>query len=178
MTSIESMQAFESFLMVGARFSRLTVDERKISGTEGEHEIAVSIEGRDPTISSHRYADRPVIEQVVSASAVVKGDDDGADGAHLFFIECTAGFVGTEEKFDGDLKLFKAAEAQFARALYWLVRERIQSVFSVTMLRAHRQLPWDLLEKQVPAPSHDKPTVKKVAAKKAAAKKSPPKSVG
>lgn len=170
MTSTNSIQPFESFLMVGARFSRIAVDERKVGGAEGSYEIAVSIEGRDPTISAHTFGDRPVIEQVVSASAVVKGEEEVPDASHVFFIECTAGFVGTEETFDGDLSLFKAAEAQFARALYWLVRERIQSVFSVTMLRTHRQLPWDLLEHQFAQASREKSLIRKKAVKKVAKK--------
>lgn len=171
MTTTDPLQAFESFLMVGARFSRITVDERKVSGTAGKYEIAVSIEGHEPTLSSHTYGDRPVIEQVVSASAVVKGDEQSPDAPHVFYVECTAGFVGVEKASDGNLALFKAAEAQFARALYWLVRERIQSVFSVTMLRAHRQLPWDLLENQIAPSTPSKKSATKKAVKKAIVKK-------
>jgi hypothetical protein len=171
MTSTSSLQAFESFLMVGARFSRITVDERKVSGDEGEYELKVSIEGHEPEVSKHTYAGRSVIEQVVSASAIVKGEGEGPDAPYVFFVECTAGFVGIEEKFDGDLAVFKEAETHFARALYWLVRERIQSVFSVTMLRTHRKLPWDLLAEQVGAQQKSKVAAKKVARKRPVAKK-------
>jgi hypothetical protein len=171
MSSISSLQAFESFLMVGARFSRITVDERKVSGDESDYELAVTIEGRDPVVSKHTYAGRPVIEQVVSASAIVKGDAEGPDTPHVFFVECTAGFVGRNESFDGNLAVFKEAEAHFSRALYWLVRERIQSVFSVTMLRAHRKLPWDLLADPIRPSRKKKAVTKKLTSDRAAVKK-------
>lgn len=169
------MDAFESFKMVGARFSRISVDERQVeSGTGDEIGFDVNIECRHPALSTHTFRGRPVIELVVAAHASVT-DEEPADPGELFYVECTAGFVGVEEKNDGNLELFADAQRAFSRAIFWLVRERIQSVFAVTMLRSHKKLPWDLFMEPSPSEStvEARGRVKKVSsAKKSAAKKS------
>lgn len=168
------ISSFDRFMLVGARFSRITVDETEFTKGKANVELVVSIEGPDAAISKHTYNKRPVIELVVRAHALVKGSSETPDSDDVFRIECTAGFVAVDPKDDGDLDLFKTAEPQFARAVYWLVRERIQSVFSVTMLRAQTKLPWDTIEgpwKRGTESSAQTPVKKKAVTKKKSAKR-------
>lgn len=136
------MEDFSKFRLVGARFSRICVNEHALGGN-GDKNFRVTIESRDAVISQHTYSDRKVIEKVVCASAFPKEVDEGPVD-EIFTLECTAGFVGAEESLDGDLQAFKKSDEAYGRAIYWLVRERIESIFSVTMLRSSRNLPWDM----------------------------------
>lgn len=148
-TTKSDVSAFDSFVLVGARFAKISVDESKVLVGD-DVKLSVTVECHAPEISPHKYKGRPVIEHVVSAYSVVDDELSEIETEHVFHVKCVAGFVGVDESHDGDLAFFKKAEATFARAIFWLVRERVQSVFSVTMLRSQDTLPWDLVGQDLP----------------------------
>lgn len=153
------------FQLVGVRFSKLIVDEGATPLLGGQ-ELTVQIMRSVPELSPHRYSDRPVIELKVGvvATAESKGAEQTLD--KVFHIECTAGFVGSAPDFDGDLDAFKECIEPYARAIYWMLRERLDSVFAVTSMRG-TSLPWDINPREM-SPADSKVTVSK---KRASAKK-------
>ena len=128
------------FILVGARFSKILIDEDCL--LDGKSEYNVTIEGGAPTVSSHKYDERPVIELKVSMSAK---SEDAVKLNNVFRVECTAGFVSRDGAHDGDLEMFGASKDFFMRAVYWMLRERVDSIFAVTMLRTAQPIPWDLV---------------------------------
>ncbi len=138
------MSGPNDFMLVGARFSRIIIDEHALFSAETD-EFSMEIRVQKAKISDQTFGDRTVIELVVGARAVgVSGDEHPALADDVFVLECVGGFVGSDPAYDGDLKQFDASAPFFRRALYWMLRERMQSIASVTLLRQTDDLPWDL----------------------------------
>ncbi|MCV0219786.1 hypothetical protein [Stenotrophomonas sp. Ps181] len=162
------MSSPADFSMVGARFSRIFIDEQAFVGAQGtSFNMEISVQAA--RVSEHKFDDRSVIEMGVQARAV--GVDDDGNPAQLdevFIMECVAGFVGSSPDLDGDLDRFAQSSPFFGRAIYWMLRERMQSVVSVTLLRHANDLPWDLDESVAKKLRGDDSKPKKVARKKKA----------
>lgn len=129
------------YVMVGARFSKLIVDEGS-SLLRGDQHLSVEFLRSKPSLSAQRFGDRPVVELKVSVVATTAANDDAVLDK-IFHVECTAGFVGLNERLDGDLESFAFCVDEFSRYVYWMLRERLDSVFSVTSLKG-THLPWDM----------------------------------
>lgn len=153
------------FHLVGIRFNKLIVDEVSESLAQ-KQDLHVQIERSKAVVSKHKYGERPVIELKVGLSSRMPDDAKDAAKEQVFHVECTAGFVGAKESLDGDLDAFAECEEMFARATYWVLRERLDSVFAVTILRSAGAMPWDMV------PSGSAESAKKTApAKKRARSK-------
>lgn len=125
------------FMLAGARFNKLIVDESSLGDPDnGELEVRVSrvVEG----ISSHQLEDRPVIEIMVGI--VIVATDQSQP---LVDIKCTAGFVGVDPTYDGNLDEFEQCRDYYARAVYWIIRSRLQTLAATTRLQLSG-LPWDI----------------------------------
>lgn len=140
------MSMTSNFRMVGARFSRIAIDEHAFIESEADgFNMEIGVEA--PKISDQKFGERSVIEVVVGARAVGVNDDGSpAVTGDVFVLQCVGGFVGASPEFDGNLDEFKSSAGVFSRALYWMLRERMQSIASVTILRQTDDLPWDLDE--------------------------------
>lgn len=149
------------FVLVGARFSKISIDESAM--VDDAKQYAVTFTGTNPVVSKHDYAGRPVIELVVGLSATHVDKNDAEHDGVVFGVECTAGFVGAEEALDGNLEEFNKYKEHFGRSIYWMLRERMDSIFAVTMMRTAKTLPWDL------------PTISQVAVGERSKKRSSPK---
>jgi hypothetical protein len=130
------------FNLVGARFSKIVVDERAIYSEEGK-DLSIEITRSKPEVSKHKYGERSVIELRVSAVATMSPAPGDIALDHVFNLECTGGFVSEDSSKDGDLAAFSPFVEQFSRSLYWVLRERLDSVFAITTLRGFG-MPWDL----------------------------------
>ncbi|WP_093534237.1 hypothetical protein PWP89_13115 [Stenotrophomonas rhizophila] len=163
------MSMTSDFRMVGARFSRIAIDEHAFIESDADG-FSMEIGVEAPKLSDQKYADRSVIEVVVGARAVGVNDDGSpvAPG-DVFVLQCVGGFVGASPELDGNLDAFKPSAGVFSRALYWMLRERMQSIASVTILRHTDDLPWDLDESftAVTADKASKPKKKAVKSEKA-----------
>ena len=135
-----TLQAFHRFELVGARFSKLIVDET--SAIPGQ-ELNVEITRSEPQISKQQYGDRPVIEIKVGVVGKPLLDNDPSLAERVFHVECVAGFVGQDPQDDANLDAFSASMVFYQRNVYWLLRERLDSVFAVTSMRGI-YLPWDV----------------------------------
>jgi len=134
----------QDFTMVGARFSRIQIDETAFfnAPTDG---FSMAIGVHLPKVSDQKFGDRSVIEVTVTARVVP--DDQAADvklANEMLLLECVAGFVGDRTQYDGDLERFAALSPFYCRSVYWMLRERLQSILSVTLFRHGEDLPWDL----------------------------------
>lgn len=160
-------QSLYSFRLVGARYSKLMVDEQPElhNGTE----LEVEITQEKAKISDSKYGERPVIEIKVGMVSSLT-DDPNSPARKVFHVEITAGFVGLSEEHDGDLALFSSCADYYFRGAYWMLRERMDSVFAVTSIRG-MNLPWDIVPTQL------KPEDKREVAKKTA-RKAPQKAKG
>lgn len=160
------MSSPADFSMVGARFSRIFIDEQAFIGAAADSfnmEISVQI----ARVSDHKYAERSVIEMGVRARAVGVNDDGSpAQLDEVFVLECVAGFIGSSPELDGDLDRFNESSQFFGRAIYWMLRERMQSVVSVTLLRQTDDLPWDLDEADARKAASGESKPKKKASRK------------
>lgn len=136
-----TLQTFHRFELVGARFSKLIVDEA--SASPGQ-ELNVEITRSEPEISKQQYGDRPVIEIKVGVVGKPLLENDPSLTERAFHVECVAGFVGHDPVDDGNLEGFAASMVFYQRSVYWLLRERLDSVFAVTSMRGIH-LPWDVV---------------------------------
>lgn len=140
--------SLKQFELVGYRFRNLTIDETLFDSDSGTVKIAVAVASGEPQLSAQKMKGRPVIE--LSISVGVNLVDESAEAstsakqAQFIKAECTAGFVGTDLKDDGQISLFGECKDQVARSMYWLVRQRIVSLLTMTKFRAV-QLPWDVV---------------------------------
>lgn len=157
----------DDYILVGARFARMQFDETALLANEIDS-LEVSVEVQPPRVSDHKYGDRRVLEIGVSFSARAA---DSKDVPVPLAIECVAGFVGRNPEWDGDVARFEPAATLLSRAVYWMLRERLQSLGAVTVLRYAKDLPWDLVEIAAPnAPTTVGSAAKVPKRKKAAAK--------
>lgn len=125
--------------MVGYRFANLRIDESPFLAHKTEKGvIEFSIASSDAKVSESLYKDRRVIELGVQVKALNQG---GSDESFLV-AECIAGFVGQDESLDGDVERFSHCEAFYVRSLYWLIRQRLASLLTMTRFRQVR-LPSD-----------------------------------
>lgn len=129
------------FALVGARFNKLLIDESALRNSEVE--LTVQVQRKEPVISEHRYGDRLVIEFVVRAKIVVPDNEDA-----VVDIECTGGFVPVDEALDGDLESFKQHSDFYGRALYWVLRSRLQTLLATTRFQ-WTPLAWDIVDPSV-----------------------------
>lgn len=156
--------AMERFQLVGARFSKILIDENSAEADPAQ-ELTIQIGRSGPAISKHMYGERKVIEIRVHVSGVSGTKARLKKGAvptatDVFTIELTAGFVGSTRDSDGDMEAFREVAEQYYRSAYWMLRERIDSVFAVTVLRgAH--LPWDILSRGSDSPSEENASTKR-----------------
>ncbi|OGT58902.1 MAG: hypothetical protein A3E01_05885 [Gammaproteobacteria bacterium RIFCSPHIGHO2_12_FULL_63_22] len=134
-----------AFRLINARISKLVVDERAGGVLVVGKELDVVISRSLPEVSVHPWGTRPVIELRVSASATLSGTGERTMLDKVFHVECTGAFVSAGGKSDGKLDAFQPMVEAFSRSLYWILRERLDSVFAVTALRS-ANLPWDLPE--------------------------------
>jgi len=161
-------QSLYSFRLVGARYSKLMVDEQPElrNGTE----LDVEITRENAKVSDSKYGERPVIEIKVGMVSSLT-DDSNSPTRKVFHVEITAGFVGRSEELDGDLAQFNNFADYYFRGAYWMLRERMDSVFAVTSIRG-MNLPWDIVPTQ-PNPEGKggvaKPTARKTSKTKARA---------
>lgn len=125
------------FILAGARFNRVIIDEANI-GDPGIGELEVKINRGIIGISPHQLDGRPVIEILVQVK--ITATDQAIP---IVDIECTAGFVGGQPSFDGDLEEFKDCRDYYARAVYWIIRSRLQTLAATTRLQL-AGLPWDI----------------------------------
>lgn len=132
----EMSESAYQFVLVGTRFTRLLVDESSIGAPE-EGEFEARINRRIPVVSEHKYNERPVIE--VAVSIEIK---DTSNDKVIVHIECTGGFIGASTDLDGNLDAFKECREFFARALFWIVRSRLQTLSASTRINT-APLPWD-----------------------------------
>lgn len=134
----------QDFMMVGARFSRIQIDETAFFSTATEgYNMAIGVHA--PKVSDHQFGDRSVIEITVAARVVPEDESAGAKlASEVLLLECVAGFVGDHAEYDGDLERFAPLSSFYSRAVYWMLRERLQSILSVTLFRHGEDLPWDL----------------------------------
>lgn len=135
-----------AFKLVGVRFSKIVVDERAIA-FEGGKDLRVVIMRSKPKVSDHKLAEKSVIEMSVSVVAAMHEAPLEVALDQVFHLECTAGFIPDDMVHDGNLDAFSGSVDQFARSLYWVVRERLDSVFAITTLRGI-QMPWDLVPEE------------------------------
>lgn len=136
------------FNLIGVRFNKIHVDEAT-ARIDGKSELAVRIVRSAPFVSRHRFGERDVIELRVGIVATHSTKDDSPT-PEVFRVECTGGFVGSAQEDDGKVKEFAGAADELTRALYWVLRGRLDSVFAVTALRSIA-LPWDLEVTDMPA---------------------------
>lgn len=134
----------QDFMMVGARFSRIQIDETAFFSAAAEgYNMAIGVHA--PKVSDQKFGDRSVIEVTVAARVVPEAEDaDAKLASEMLLLECVAGFVGDATEYDGDLERFAALSSFYSRAVYWMLRERLQSILSVTLFRHGDDLPWDL----------------------------------
>lgn len=159
-----TLQVFHRFELVGARFSKLIVDEA--SGISAGDHLKVEIARSEPELSRQQYGDRPVIEIKVGVVGKPNRDDDTSLTERVFHVECVAGFVGSDPKDDANMDAFAASMVFYQRAVYWLLRERLDSVFAVTAMRGVH-LPWDVSpdEKKTGSPKFSRTKPKSAASK-------------
>lgn len=123
------------FLLVGARFTRIIVDESRIA--PDNESFAVNVQRIGPELTEHRSQDRKVIE--VGMRLLIQAPDSSAP---IVDAECRAGFVAASDDLDGDVDAFNECIDFYARATYWILRSRVQTLFATTRLQG-AQLPWD-----------------------------------
>lgn len=145
------------FVLVGARFNRIVINEEKIGPLATE--LKVSVERKGPFLSPHKSGDREVIEVAVR---VLISASEGTE--NIVDIECTAGFLGVEPSNDGDIELFQLEIAEVGRGVYWVLRSRLQTLFATTRLHG-AALPWDM--DKLPFVGSDEVSRKTPKAKKA-----------
>jgi hypothetical protein len=154
----KTMPSTAAFKLVGYRFSRLFIDEEavdKFKKKGASAKLVVSFEGDDPEIAQSKWHDRAVIElRIKLGLGVGKGGE-----AMLFEVKCIAGFVGRRIADDGNIEQFRDGAQEFARSLYWLSRQRIVSLMTMTRFRSI-VLPWDVPDEA----DEDRPVVKKKTA--------------
>lgn len=140
----------DRFVLVGARFSKLSVDERASLPAPGQ-QYKVTVTRVEPAIAKETYVGRAVIEIRVGLTARHIRDSNPdkpmfpGKAKNVLEVEITAGFVGRQEQLDGNLEEFGTSPEGFYRFTYWMLRERLTSVFALTILRG-TQLPWDVLD--------------------------------
>lgn len=139
------MAEYQKFRTVGYRFARLLVDESPVAAaTENEVRLEISVTAETPRVAERDYKSRKVIE--VAVKVIVDVTDQHTipetQSREVVHALCLAGFVGLEEKNDGVLEVFEAETDAVIRSLYWLTRQRIQSLLTATSLR-HLTLPWE-----------------------------------
>jgi hypothetical protein len=146
-----------NFEMVGYRFFNLRIDEGKFHDPKGEKGlIEFSIGASDPKVSETQYQNRKVIELAVTVKALQQG---GADESFLH-AECIAGFLGQDKSHDGDVEHFSQCATYYVRSLYWLIRQRLASLLTMTRFRQLR-LPADLDLIEVDSPKRSSSSGKK-----------------
>jgi hypothetical protein len=133
------------FQLVGARFSKISVDESVIGDAES---YSIKVNSTPPVVSKHKYGERPVIELTIGIAATPSAAKQADALSHVFIVECTAGFVGKDPAADGDLSRFKTCLELFSRSVYWMLRERLDSIFAITTLRSVNAIPWDMMREQ------------------------------
>lgn len=123
------------FQLVGARFTRIVVDESRIA--PDNESFAVSIQRLGPELTEHRSNDRQVIE--VGMRLLIQAPENDAP---VVDAECRAGFIAATASLDSDLAAFNECIDFYSRATYWILRSRVQTLFATTRLQG-AQLPWD-----------------------------------
>jgi hypothetical protein len=136
-----TMPSTAAFKLIGYRFNRLFIDESAVQKQKaaGSAKLVISFEGEDPVIADSKWNDRTVIELGIKLGLGVPKDKE----AMLFEVKCVAGFVGRRIVDDGNIDKFGDAAQEFARSLYWLSRQRIVSLMTMTRFRSV-VLPWDV----------------------------------
>lgn len=141
------------FQLAGYRFARLIVDEEPENATEGPKvELNVMASADDPSVSEMKFNGRHVIELGLKVDVEVSPETPlkrEISSRTLIAVHCIAGFVGTDKKYDGDLEAFAKYAPVFARSVYWLARQRVTSLLSMTKLR-NTMLPMDFLARDEP----------------------------
>lgn len=154
--------SLEKFNLVGVRYTRYYYDESVLLSIRESAESYYKIDCEDAEISTSKYKGRPVIEVKLSLRQFIRGEKDasgsqGVDDKEVLLVECVAGFVGTSERDDGDLKLFSKAKETYGRVIYWLARQRVRSLTMGTLLDSGA-LPHDIRSEvaEVPKPKRSK----------------------
>ena len=127
------------FRLVGYRFSRLVLDESPVERAKQESvALQISTTADEPTISVLKFGARKVIELSVSVKVRIAEQSKAKRELKSLDIVCAraiAGFVGRDKADDGNLEAFHADTKDYARSVYWLLRQRVQSLTSLTLLR-------------------------------------------
>lgn len=132
------------FRLIGTRVSQLIVDEKlALAGGIGEVRFEVTAAVEEPQLSDYKFSDRKVIELSSTIKArVVTGKEEAE--SYCLTLRCTAGFVGFDQRLDGNIDEFLSHREFYSRGVYWVTRSRLESAVSVTLLRSFGSLPWDL----------------------------------
>lgn len=134
------------YVMLGYRFPRLAIDESPIEqskGADGDSNAVLKFEVTpiEPYVATERSNNRAIIEAGVLVE--LRLGDDSSASPHVLLAKCIAGFVGKDQKDDGNVELFLANCGEYARPLYWLARQRLTSLLTMTRM-ASLKLPADV----------------------------------
>jgi hypothetical protein len=137
------------FALVGYRFARFLVDEAPVNAGSADTQVPLNIEVARSSgeVSNKTYNGRKVIEVEVELKVTPKprdADEAGAQQEPVIAVTCVAEFVGVSTTNDGNLELFHAESDTYSRSVYWLMRQRVSSLLSMTRL-ARVRLPFDLV---------------------------------
>jgi len=166
----------DDFVLVGARFGKVIFDEQNLNTKR----LEIMVRKGEPAISQHKYGDRSVIElsmTIIATQHLPATKQLAKVPKEILEVGITAGFVSKQGDLDGDIAAFSEVKEGYFRYIYWMLRERLTSIFSVTSLRV-MNVPWELLA----ITKHSEPaleeaskgrTVKKVAKKPTKAATSP-----
>jgi hypothetical protein len=133
------LSAVNQWELVGYRFVRLLIDEGAVSERSGEIELAVQV--RFSSMGARELKSGQTVHELFVQVVVERGGGESA-AEELIDAKVVAGFV--HRSMDGDVDVpFHDVLPQAVRSIYWLARQRVHSLLSLTKLRT-LPIDWDL----------------------------------
>jgi hypothetical protein len=160
----------EAFELVGYRFTKLIVDEEPLKDIKGEIDLTIEVKAgykdRDITQKTNvSQIEELQIEMVITPINKLSPSAGLLPVIHAIVI---GGFKSQEVLNAKDQQdKFRSIADYYVRGLYWLARQRVTSLLTMTKLRA-LPIDWDINPKTMLLASKSMPSARKVGVKKRA----------